>query len=141
MPCAVGSQSSSARVLLIDPHADTAELYGWALNNAGFEVCLAPLDGSRPVTCNPDLAIACMRHPDGALVRRMVPDRRIPTLLLTGWVQGGTAAHDVDCDELMIIPVSPAELTRKVQEMLERVGPRNEPAQMASHSDSSPSAD
>jgi response regulator RpfG family c-di-GMP phosphodiesterase len=126
MPCAVGSQSSSARVLLINPHADTAELYAWALQNAGFEVCLAPLDGTRPVTCNPDLAIACMRHADGALVRRMVPDKRIPTILLTGWVQRGTAAHHVDCDALMMIPVSPAELTEKVQEMLELVKRRDE---------------
>lgn len=141
MPCAAGPQSSSVRVLLINPHVDTAELYGWALENAGFEVCVAPLDGSRPVTCNPDLAIACMPHPDGALVRRMVPDRRIPTILLTGWVQKGTAAHHVDCDALMIIPVSPDELTKKVREILERAGRRDEPAQIPSNPDSSPPAD
>jgi DNA-binding response OmpR family regulator len=136
MPCAAGAQSSSPRVLLINPHADTAELYDWALQNAGFQVCQAPLDG--PVNCSPDLAIACMRHPDGTLVRRLLPDSRIPTILLTGWVQRGTAAHDVDCDALMIIPVGPAELIEKVREMLHSVGPRDKSPPLPSPSESSP---
>ncbi|HVL69261.1 MAG TPA: hypothetical protein VM364_18530 [Vicinamibacterales bacterium] len=106
-------------VLLVDPHSDTAELYDWALHAAGFTVHRARPGRPPAGDVVPDLAIACMRAPDGALIRTLLGGRRVPTILLTGWIPDGATAADFDCDTLMMIPVTPTVLVETARALLQ----------------------
>jgi hypothetical protein len=108
--------SATSTVFLLDPHGDTAELYEWALEDAGFRVRRA--GSPRTSDSPPDLAIAVMREPDCSMIRRMLGDTRVPTLVLTSWVVAGATAADFDCDALMMLPVSPDALVLKAAELL-----------------------
>lgn len=110
------SRSPAPSVLLVDPNADTADLYASALAAAGFDVHRTGWAQQAEVT--PDVAIALMREPDCNVVRNMLGGRRVPTLVLASWVAPGVTPADVDCDVVLMIPVSPEVVVLTAFELL-----------------------
>ncbi len=113
------SRSPAPSVLLVDPNADTADLYGSALAAAGFDVHRT--GWAQPTDIKPDLAIASMREPDCTVVRKVLRGKRVPTLVLASWVASGVTAADVDCDVVLMIPVSPEVVVMTALELLASV--------------------
>jgi two-component system C4-dicarboxylate transport response regulator DctD len=78
--------AAPTRVLLVEPHADTRELYDWGLTTAGFDVQTAD-DGTSAMaalaTDMPSVVVSEIRLPDfGALIARC-SDAGVPVIALT----------------------------------------------------------
>jgi CheY-like chemotaxis protein len=116
-------------VLVFDPDADTAEMYGVGLELAGFRPCLASSDAEA-------LTVVQQEHPSAViadlgpgaadgwrLIQSLRADRRtreIPIVVLTGrtdpWI--GRRAAELRCAALLVKPCLPDTLATAVRQSL-----------------------
>lgn len=125
-----GGGSTTRRVLLVDGHQDTLDLYRLALETAGFIVdtvtsgaaAWALLEAQRPDAVVTEIVLPGM---DGfQLVMRMRSDdrtRRVPIVLLTTYPAKNLAqyAADMRIHTVLTKPCSPAELVQTLARAVE----------------------
>lgn len=119
-------------VLLFDPDADTAEMYGVGLELAGFRARVTSSDAEawsvlhqeRPSAVIADLGTAAVEGWE--LIQSLRADhstRDIPVVLLTGrtdpWI--GRRAAELGCAALLVKPCLPDTLAAVVRESLHTV--------------------
>ncbi|MBA3887632.1 MAG: response regulator [Acidobacteria bacterium] len=115
------------RVLLVEDHLDTRDMYAWSLEASGFDVLTASdADGAFALAADkrPDVVITDFWLPGGPsgadLCNRLKLDVRtaaIPTLMVTGSTQRQTAQNALSsgCAVVRLKPYLPDALERDVR--------------------------
>ena len=117
-------------VLVFDPDADTAEMYGVGLELAGFRACVASSDAEALTVLrreHPAAVIADLESGDGegwALIQSLRTHRstrNIPVVVLTGRTDAriGRRAAELGCAALLVKPCLPDALADVVRESLQ----------------------
>jgi two-component system cell cycle response regulator DivK len=114
------------RVLLVEDHADTRELFVLFLSSHGFTVDTA-CDGSQAVdraaVSVPDVVVLDMELPgmDGWVAARYLraqpATRRTPIVAVSAhaYAEDEARAHDVGCDAFVAKPCDPPDLLRAIR--------------------------
>lgn len=125
-------------ILIVDDEADIVELLDYNLRQAGYTVVSAR-DGASAIAAvkrqRPDLIVLDLMLPDipGTEVCRRLrrePDTQsIPILMLTARADeiDRVVGFEVGADDYVGKPFSPREIVLRVQALLRRTKPRNEP--------------
>ena len=117
-------------VLVFDPDADTAEMYGVGLELAGFRPCVANSDAEALTVLRQEhlaAVIADLGSADGEgweLIQSLRADRatrNIPVVVLTGRPDAriGRRAAELGCAALLVKPCLPDALAEVVRESLQ----------------------
>jgi DNA-binding NtrC family response regulator len=115
---------AGVRVVLVDDHADTLEVYGAYLRLCGAEVSAAEsarraaelLDRVDPSVVVSDLTLG----DDLAILAERVRDRGLPAIAVTGWSKDSTGVQGVlDVFAIVLLkPVLPEDLCAAIQKVL-----------------------
>jgi two-component system, OmpR family, response regulator len=84
--CRMNLPAARIRVLLVEPHADTRQLYELALTAAGFDVQTARDGTSATValaTSTPSIVVSETRLPDGGDLLTRLANAQVPVIALT----------------------------------------------------------
>jgi CheY-like chemotaxis protein len=121
------SSTSSPRVLLVDAHCDTAELYATALRARGWQVSVAH-DGeqawARASSLHPDVLVTELALPivSGVELTRRLRDDEPAVAIVALTAQPVSAGGDAcipGCDSVLLKPCSPARLMSAIEDALE----------------------
>jgi DNA-binding response OmpR family regulator len=101
------------RVLLVEPHADTRELYELGLTAAGFDVVAVADASAAMVACanlQPSIVVSETRLPDyGELMTRLA-DAGVPVIALTTDQRYHLCPLDAGSRAVLLKPCSPDEV-------------------------------
>ena len=113
--------AAPTRVLLVEPHADTRELYECGLTAAGFDVRTAHDDTSAIVALTafmPAIVVSEMRLPDlGRLLTRCA-EAGVPVIALTTDPSSRADRSGVGIASLLLKPCLPDEVARAIRGVL-----------------------
>ena len=118
--------AAPTRVLLVEPHADTRELYDWGLTAAGFAVQAAD-DGMSAIAAmaisSPALVVSETRVPGFDVLLRRCAAAGVPVVALTTNPFSSPETTAVaDLAAVLLKPCLPDELTRVVRGVLGQIG-------------------
>ena len=121
-------------ILLVEPHADTSDLYSGYLRLHGFDVLTAgTTDEARARASTADLIVMETHLPASAdglafihALRRDCVTRRVPIVVVSAgaYREDAIRAAMAGCDLFLVKPCLPTELLRSVRRMLRRTAAR-----------------
>jgi len=117
---------AGVRVLLVEDHADTRDVYTAYLGLCGAEVAAAEsarratelLETGDPAVVVSDLTLG----DDIAVLARQIGTRGIPAIAVTGWSKESAGVQSV-LDAFVVVlrkPVLPEDLCAEIQKLLQR---------------------
>jgi len=122
------------RVLIVEDHEDTSEMYAWCMRAAGWIVEVAH-DGQEALTAasdfGPDVIVMDLRLPvlDGLDATRMLksdPDTRLIPIVGCSGVDGPeaeTLAREAGCDRFVAKPCPPEDLRTLLENIVRTEAP------------------
>jgi two-component system cell cycle response regulator DivK len=126
------------RVLIVEDHEDTLEMYAWCMRAAGWLVW-AVTDGEQALSIAsqivPDVIVMDLRLPviDGLDATRLLKanpaTKHIPVVGCSGVVGGADAlAKEAGCDEFVAKPCPPEDLRELLEDVVTKRGGPDEPS-------------